>query len=222
MSGKRDKPGPGYLEPYRLAVEHGGPGFESLLWNSKAGQEARFRVVRDTVDLTGRVVADLGCGRADFAAHLHHTGVEYGRYVGVEALPDLLAFCRDRAAKEPLPECIWLEGDFVSDHGLFKALVRTHGVDTLVFSGSLNTLEQPSALDVLGRAWDAISPVRDGALVYNFLSSMTRRGPHEDTGPAKRYDTPAMIGWALDRADSVALRQDYLGAHDATIVMRTG
>ncbi len=178
----------------------------------------------EMVEMTGRVVADLGCGRADFAAHMHHAGIEYGRYVGVEGIADLLAFCRERAQNEPLPECVWVEADFVGDAKLFDTLIRGHGVEVMTFSGSLNTLDQADALAVLDRAWGALCGGRGGrggTLVFNFLSDRYPDASHEASGPGKRFDTPAMIGWALDRADSVAFRQDYLAAHDATIVMRT-
>jgi len=218
--GKRDSARPEYLEPYRRAVEQGGAEFESLLGQSKTGQETRFRVMREMLDMTGRVVADLGCGRADFAAHLHHAGVEYGRYVGVEGIADLLGFCRDRAKNEPLPECVWVEGDFVGDKKLFETLVRSHGVEVLTFSGSLNTLDQPDAIAVLERAWESLGSVRGGTLVFNFLSDRFPGAEGEAPGPGKRFNTPAMLGWALGLAESVAFRQDYMGAHDATIVMR--
>ena len=53
----------GYLEPYREAVRDHGPRFEALLWKNAEAQVARFRAAAEMVDLTGKVVADLGLRR---------------------------------------------------------------------------------------------------------------------------------------------------------------
>ncbi len=51
---------------------------------------------------------------------------------------------------------------------------------------------------------------------------MSKRDPSrtdENTGPAKRFDTLAMLDWAMTRTPLVRFRQDYLGGHDAAITM---
>jgi hypothetical protein len=59
--------------------------------------------------------------------------------------------------------------------------------------------------------------------VFNFLSD--RCAEHlrrQDPTPARRFDTHAMLDWALHRCTSVRFRQDYLPhGHDATIAMIT-
>lgn len=215
-----DQPDP--LKPYREAVSSVGPAFEALLWHNKDFQERRFRVIAELIDATGRVVADIGCGRADLAAHMHHRGIEYGRYLGVDGVPELIAFCRERAEREPLPECEFVEGDFARTPDLFGSLVRSRGVEVFAFSGSLNTFEQDAALEVLGRAWEAIASVHGGALVFNFLSNRFPGPPRDEIGPARRFDPLAILEWALGRTGSVILRQDYLPGHDATVLMRVG
>ena len=214
----RDDPDP--LKPYRDVVSSVGPTFEALLWHNKDFQERRFRVITELVDTAGRVVADIGCGRADLAAHMHHRGIEYGRYVGVDGVSELVAFCRERARREPLPECEFIEADFSRDEGLFASLVRSRGVEVFAFSGSLNTFEQDAALGVLARAWEALAGVRGGALVFNFLSNRFPVPRRDEPGPAKRFDPLAMLGWALERTGAGVLRQDYLPGHDATVLMR--
>jgi len=210
---------PPYLDPYLKAVREHGPCFEALLWRNPEYQIARFRVLAEAVPLTGRVLADLGCGRADLADWLHRTGITYGRYFGIEAVPELAAEAARRAVE--LPEASVLTADFVGDEALFRRLVREHGVDTLVFCGSLNTFEQAGAIEILGRAWQAIRKHTGSALVFNFLSTRTRR-PGDPTGPARRFDPAALIDWALQQTPVAQLRHDYLKGHDATIVMRVG
>ena len=207
-----------YLEPYREAVRDLGASFESLLWKNPDAQATRFDVMIDTADLRGRVVADMGAGLGDFAAQMHRRGVEYGRYIAVEGVDELAAEAERRLTD--VPETDVMGGDFVSDEGLFKALVKEHGVEVFAFSGSLNTLPHDNAVEVLGRAWSAVSHVRGGQVVFNFLSDQSRR-ENENTGPAHRFGTQRLVGWALEQTPIVVLRHDYWEGHDATIWMRT-
>ncbi len=207
-----------YLDPYRRAVRDGGARFESLLWHSPEAQQKRFDVMIDCCELLGRVVVDLGAGLGDLARRMHERGVEYGRYIGVEGVDPLAAEARRRLAD--LPECEIRSGDFVADATLFDRLVKHDRAEVFAFSGSLNTLEQSDAERVLDRAWDAVSRVRGGQLVFNFLSDRSRRS-REPTGPASRFDTHRLVGWALDRTPLVVLRHDYWGGHDATVWMGT-
>ena len=78
-----------YLRPYEEAVESGGTGFESLLWRNKEFQLKRFQVLCEVAaaglakpdipaslgKLAGRVIADMGCGRADLCQWLGDHGV---------------------------------------------------------------------------------------------------------------------------------------------------
>ncbi|MFG0307178.1 MAG: class I SAM-dependent methyltransferase [Phycisphaerales bacterium JB040] len=216
MSGSDE--GTPYLDPYREAVSQVGARFEALLWKSAEAQAARFAAISQMCDPTGRVIADLGCGRADYASWMHGTGLEYGRYVGVEGVPELADSARERIGQESIPECEVQVADFVADEGLFARLVRTQRADTLVFSGSLNTLDQRTAEGVIERAYGALEP--RGVVVFNFLSD--RHGDDrigENTGPATRFDTARFVHWALDRSPLVRFRQDYLKGHDATIAI---
>lgn len=210
-----------YLEPYREAVEAHGTGFGSLLWHSREYQSVRFATIAQMADPFGRVVADLGCGRADLLAWLHGEKIEYGRYVGVEGIAELVRFCRARAIDEKLPDAEFLELDFAADPDVFTTLVTSHKVELIVFSGSLNTFDEAHATAVLDRAWKAISTVRDGVLVFNFLSTRHPPGVNADPRPAHRFDPIRLLEWALDRTRLTQLRHDYLQGHDATIAMRS-
>src|SRR5215468_1849838 len=85
---------PRYLAPYREMLGRSGACFDTLLWTSRQTQAARFQAITEMVDLTGRTVLDAGCGYADFLRHLGEEGIEYGRYIGVEALEEHLALAR--------------------------------------------------------------------------------------------------------------------------------
>lgn len=207
-----------YLEPYREAVRRVGPSFEALLWRNKDFQRLRLAVLASGMDLTGSVVADMGCGRADLVATLAERGVEYGRYIGVDGLPELVEECERRSGEAGWQETVFTVGDFVADEKLFERLASEHGAEIFIFGGSLNTLTQNAALAVLDRAWSAAKKA-DGGLVFNFLST-TWPSDSEADGPAHRMDPVAMLEWALSRTPSVRLRQDYLDGRDATVVMR--
>lgn len=207
----------GYLEPYREAVREIGASFGSLLWKSADAQLTRFDVMIDTADLHGRVVADMGAGLGDLALRMHERGTEYGGYLAVEGVPELAREAGRRL--KGVPECTVLDGDFVSDQKLFDRLVKEQRAEVFAFSGSLNTLDQPDAERVLDRAWDAASRCKGGQVIFNFLSDRSRR-MNENTGPARRFDTQRLVGWALDRTPLVVLRHDYWDGHDATVWMR--
>jgi SAM-dependent methyltransferase len=212
------------LRPYREAVDREGATFGALLWHSPAYQQRRFEVFAEGADLTGRVVADIGCGRADFLVYLNEAGVQYGGFVGVDGLAEMVAYAQSLAEREHLEETAFVQADFASDATLFSRLVKDHGAEVFAFSGSLNTFAQEDAYVVLDRAWAALvgaqpsGPSAGNVLMFNFLSDSGHK-PGEDLGPAKRFRTSEMVQWALDRTPRITLRTDYLPSHDATIVM---
>lgn len=219
-----------YLKPYQKAVNSGGTGFESLLWKNREFQQTRFRVlcevacaglntrerITDLSLLKGRVIADMGAGRADLLRWLTDHRIDYGKYLAVEGVPELASFCRSRIADEKLEEAEVLEADFAADDTLFDSLTRSRGVELFLFSGSLNTFKQAHALKVIARAYKAIQP-RSGAVVFNFLSDLVQSPPTGDTGPARRFDTLAVFRELAKLAPRTILRHDYLEGHDATI-----
>jgi len=206
-----------YLEPYRDVIRERGAGFEALLWSSRESQRARFRAVCEMVELQGRTVLDAGCGNADFLEFLDGAGVGYRSYLGIDALAELVE--NARRLGRPAERLAVL--DFVAETEAFRTVGRWLGgpPEIIVFSGSLNTLEQGQALAVLERAWAACGE----ALVFNFLcSGPNDPPPARQPGPARRFETLAMLRWALARTELVRYRQDYLCGHDGTVAMRKG
>src|SRR5690606_22370530 len=149
-------PIPEYLAPYEEAVERYGASFESLLWRSEEFQGERFRIICEVAGVAGRVVADLGCGRSDLLEYLHTHRAGHARYLGIEAIDELADYSRRRVAEAGWTEAEIIQADFVGDTAMMERLVREHGAEVLVFSGSLHTLEPPRAAVVPDRAWDAV------------------------------------------------------------------
>lgn len=217
-----------YLRPYEEAVEHSGAGFKSLLWRNKSFQQIRFRVLCEVASaglrkpdgpasldkLTGRIIADMGSGTADLCEWLNDQHVEYGRYIGVEGVPDLAEMSRKRIAKENMPEAEIIDTDFAADDTIFSSLVRNRGVDLFLFSGSLNTFEEEHAIRVVTSAYRAL---QSGGVVFNFLSNLVKELPKGDTGPARRFNTIRVFEQLAKLTNRITLRHDYLDGHDATI-----
>ena len=211
---------PGYLEPYRDAVDRHGATFEATLWASRDHQRTRFHVIVEMIDLAGAAVLDAGCGLGDFPAYLHERGVAYASCIGLEAVPEIAA----AAERRSLPRCVIRRADFLHDErALADAAAALAGAGRLVivFSGSLNTMRESDARRVLERAWRAIPADPTGALVFNFLSGACCRSIRSQAAsPARRFSPQHMADWALAHTPRIRFRSDYFpGGHDATIVM---
>lgn len=220
MFGKK-KPDRSYLQPYEDATRRGGAGFESQLWMSKEAQSTRFGVLCDLGRFSGRVVADLGCGVGDFPVYMKtHCPSDFPKsYVGIEGVHAMAEHARERIAIEEIDRTLIEVGDFVADESLPNLLVNDAGAEVFVFSGSLNTLSMDRAMGVLDRFWGALEQSGRGTLVFNFLSLRHNKDQTPANPPAVRFDPVAMLAWALDRTPIVQMRHEYLGGHDATIVM---
>ncbi len=205
-----ENPGtPEYLQHYRSIVDEKGAGFDATGWRNPDFQLQRFRVLTEMYDFAGKVVLDAGAGQADFASYLLDRNIAYASFHAFEAIPEMAALI----ARRTLHKVVVHERDFAADLSSFREVPN---VDVLVFSGSLNTLTQDRALQVLAEAWDVCGQ----AVVFNFLSD--RCAPElrkAETGPANRFDTVGMLGWALERTPRVRFRQEYFDGHDATIGM---
>ena len=199
--------GESYLRPYREAVKAFGASFEATLWLSREMQARRFGVLTEMVDFTGRVIVDAGCGLGDFAHFLEMCEVPYGRYVGLEALPEMVA----AASARGLAEAEFHVADFARGVHVFLE----HEPDVIVFSGSLNTFERGAMLEVVERAFAGCRE----SVAFNFLSTRNPIPVSDPDDPARRQDPVSVLEWCFGLTSRVAFRQDYMDGRDATIVL---
>lgn len=190
-----------YLEPYLRAARQFGAGFSALLWASPKTQRARFEAIRRCYDPQGKSVLDAGCGRADYLEFLSSRDVRPADYIGLEAVETLAA----AAEKKAFANFRIIRGDFVSEPA--KLFV---GADIIVFSGSLNTVDEGTFYETLGRAYDATAE----AVVFNFLSSPALAGRAYLTW----HHREKVEAFARRTAADVTVLEDYLQG-DCTIAM---
>ena len=193
---------PSYLTPYLDAARQHGGGFGSLLWASETTQEQRFDAIVRLQEFDGRVILDIGCGRADLLDFLIERGIWPRRYIGLEAVPALA----DVAASKNQPNCQIVRADFVSQPAAMNV-----GADVIVCSGSLNTLDTPAFYATIRHAFAAAGE----SLVFNFLCS-----PHLAGRPFLKWRPPAeVMRIARQTCEDVDALEDYLQG-DYTIAMR--
>jgi hypothetical protein len=184
-----------------IASERHGAAFSALLWASPDTQRDRFDAMAAAVDLTGKSVLDVGCGRADFLDYLVGRGIAPSSYIGFEAVPALA----EAARQKPFPNVTIIEADFVQEpRRLFV------GAQVVVISGALNTMDDNLFYASIRRAYDAASQ----CLVFNFLCSPRLAG----TPYLHWRRTREVERFARDHAKWVTTVDDYLPG-DCTIVM---
>jgi SAM-dependent methyltransferase len=199
-----------FLRPYREAVARHGPGFEATLWGTPEAQQIRFDVMIELAGLDGCVVMDVGCGRGDFAARLLEQGVAFSHFIGLDALPEVIAAAQERS----LDRCTFRVADALEPLALAAGDATP---DYVCISGTLNTMDDDSARGLVTAAFDVAAQ----GIVFNFLSDRPHpRWAGRDLTPARRFDTVAWIAWALGLSSRVGFTQDYLDGHDATIIVR--
>jgi hypothetical protein len=160
---------PDYLAPYARAADVHGGGFGTLLWSSPGTQKARFEALVRVLDprlLKRTIFCDAGCGRADLVPFFKKRGVQLEQYIGIEAIPELVA----EAKRQKLPNGLIIEADFVADP---KRLAV--GADVIYFGGSLNTLDDEGFYAMLKHAWNMTGK----AVALSFLSSKSRARDRE-------------------------------------------
>ena len=184
-----------YLLPYLRAADKNGAEFPSLLWASPDTQAARFDAIERLGHLHGKSVLDVGCGRADLLDFLLDRGVTPADYVGIEAVEDLAAAAE--AKRRRFTDVRIVRADFVREPlRLFIA------ADVVVFSGSLNTLEDADFYTTLRRAFEACAE----ALVFNFLANAYLAG-----APYLRWRRAAdVVDFASKTSHEVHTLDDYL------------
>lgn len=97
----------------KLMAIHGMEGIDAVGWVSNESQTARYKVLAELVDATGKTVMDAGCGHADLFAYLSkiYTGI---RYIGIEQMPELIDVAIKRYGH--LTNTQFLQADFSEEH----------------------------------------------------------------------------------------------------------
>lgn len=190
---------PGYLQPYLNAAARHGGNFPTLLWASRKTQAARFNAIVNACSMNGKKILDVGCGRADLLTFLQDCGSQPSEYIGIEAVEVLAAVARQR------PGAKIIDGDFVADTRLMEV-----AADVIIFSGSLNTLDQFAFYQSLSHA---ILVARQ-AVVFNFLCSPALAA----AGHLHWYQPDDVLRFARNKCSRVGWLNNYLDG-DMTIYM---
>ncbi|MDB5318565.1 MAG: hypothetical protein JWN40_196 [Phycisphaerales bacterium] len=193
---------PDYLEPYERAARRHGAGFGSLLWASPQTQALRFEAMRRLVDLTGKRLLDVGCGRADLLDYLLARKVRVASYTGIEGVATLAEAARAKGH----PQCEIIEADFIAQPQQLAAA----RADVILFSGSLNTMDSSGFYSTLSRAYDAARET----LVFNFLCSSRLAGADYLVW----HPADEVMAFARTLSDRVRKLEDYLPG-DCTVAM---
>jgi len=194
-----------YLVPYLKAAERHGAGFGALLWASPETQATRFDAIERLGRLHGKSVLDVGCGRADLLAYLLGRGVRPADYTGIEAVAELASAAVGNCAGARVPARV-IRADF-----LREPLRLFVGADVVVFSGSLNTVEDGPFYDTLRRAFEATADV----VVFNFLCS-----PYLAGAEYLRWRRPSdVLGYCSQLTRDVRTLENYLQG-DFTVALR--
>ncbi len=200
-----------YLSPYQQAHVDHGSNFGVTLWASERSQRLRFRVMTEMVFMLGKRVLDAGCSRGDFSAYMLGKDIAYESFVGVDGVEPVIDFANSRG----LARSRFVTGDFVQD----ASYLSIDQPQVIAISGTLNTMDDDTAIALLSNAWQATSET----LVFNLLSDRASADAPTQTAPARRLPTLKLMDWAMSQTPSVRMRQDYFRyGHDATIVMRKG
>ncbi len=194
---------PAYLQPYLKAAARHGSGFGSLLWASPRTQAIRFAALLQAAgNASGKVILDVGCGRADLLDFMLSRGVYPRRYIGLEAVEELAVAAENKRRRH----CEIVRGDFVRDPAQLCI-----NADILLFSGSLNTLDEPAFYQSVASAFDAATE----AVVFNFLASPFLAASSHLTW----HPSDAVLAFAGKLSKRVRLWENYLKG-DATIAIR--
>ena len=206
MKSVANTPAPAtYLLPYLKAAERHGSGFSSLLWASPQTQAVRFDAIERLGNLHGKSVLDVGCGRADLLGYLVARNIRPADYTGVEAVADLASAAERACARPGMPPARVVRADFVRE-----PLRLFVGADVVVFSGSLNTLDDGPFYATLRRAFDAAAE----RVVFNFLSS-----PYLAGAEYLRWRCPSdVVRFAAQLTRDVRTLDDYLEG-DCTVAL---
>jgi SAM-dependent methyltransferase len=188
---------------YGPLVRKHGASHRAVNWGSAQGQETRFRVLLEPLNLAGARLLDVGCGVGHLVDQLKARGFA-GEYLGVDLVPEMVAAARVRHpgwafSEARLPEAA---ADFAPDYVVGSGLFNLADARTLeeTVAAMFQATRRAVAFNSLSRWGDR--PARgefraDPAKVLNFCRKLTRRVvlrhdylPHDFTVYLYREDAP--------------------------------
>ena len=185
---------------YDRRLRPGRPGFEAADWADAAGQQARFEVLLQRVDLSGRTLLDVGCGLGDLWALLKQRGIDV-RYTGVDLSDRIISAARQRHTDA----CFEARDVFTDDADTFD----------VVFASGIFNLKLGNNVEFIREAAGRLVELAREAAVFNFLDD--RAEQREDY--CHYYDDEAVQAILADLPGHCEVVRDYL-PHDTTLLCR--
>jgi cyclopropane fatty-acyl-phospholipid synthase-like methyltransferase len=172
-----------------------GASHQAVQWSSRETQERRFDVLCDVIG-AGDSLIDLGCGLGDLLGYLRQSRGFYGRYLGLDFVPEFVQHARQSYRSDGAAS--FAELDISKD-------ALPGGYDVIVTSGMFNNRIDDNwsfLLQTVQRMFGAAKK----AAAFNAMSSYV---DYED--PALFYCDPLRLFDQLKRQVSplLTLRHDY-------------
>ena len=152
-------------------------------------------------------ILDLGCGDGAFGQWLQDTRGIRAYVHGLDAMGEMIQAAKARRIQgATFSVCNLTDRNWpISDTA-----------DIVLLSGTLNTMDDATASDLLKEAWLHTA----GAFAFNFLGDApSSRWRDQPLGPARRHSVDAMTAWAQSCSTHVTCRSDYLDGHDVTLCL---
>lgn len=177
--------------------------YEILDWASAASQEARFAVLADHVDLTGKSLLDVGCGLGDLWAYLRRRRIDVD-YFGIDILDKMVL-----AARKRHPEARFEQADIFAYGSL-----PDDGYDVVFCSGAFN-LNLGNNLEFLPAAIAHLRRLARQYVVFNLLHYRAAM----ETNRYYYYD-PAHVRSLLEGTCAEVRILDHYLPNDFTVICR--
>lgn len=187
---------------YEPRIEPTRENYEVLDWASARSQEARFAVLVDHVDVSGKSLLDVGCGLGDLWGYLTRRGVATD-YTGVDLLDKMVL-----AAQQRHPGGRFVQADIFSSDDFGGTF------DVVYCSGAFN-LNLGNNLEFLPLAIRRMCRLSRQYVVFNLLHVRAASEQHRYF-----YYDPAEVRQLLTSPHcGVQIIDDYL-PNDFTVICR--
>jgi SAM-dependent methyltransferase len=185
----------------RLVTQYG-KSHRACDYGSALSQQAKFRVLAEVLDLSGKSVLDVGCGLADFADFLAKTCPDV-RYTGIDLSPGMVAL-----ARAGHPGLDIRAGNVLSERFDRYDVVVANGIFYLLGTDAARMMR-----DLVVKMFE----IATEALAFNSLSEW---GTEQEAG--EFYANPlATVEMCRPLTPRMVLRHDY-HARDFTVYLYKG